>query len=226
MRGATYIQAPKTRLAVLTKHYRSATGRDLHGRCDLGCQTQGNLHYITQVCPRAQPQRIQCHNGILDLMSGWLRDKNYEIRREQRIATPEGLRLPDLICHKDMAYVIDVQVSSDSNFGTLAEAHQRKIDKYDRPSILDFKNWSGFTGTPVVSSITVNWRGIVAPATLSLLTDLGIPASSTDVLVPRTLRGSVSMYANYMGTSGRGMSPKLTVAEDVPSGFVNCERPC
>ena len=84
--------------------------------------------------------------------------------------TPEGLRIPDLICHKyGMAYVIDAQVCSDSNSGTLAGAHQRKIEKYYKSSILDYvKNWSGVTETPTVSPITINWRGIVAPATLSL----------------------------------------------------------
>ena len=169
MRGATYIQALKTRLSVLTTPACSARGRDLHGRCDLSCQAQGTLHHIMQVCPRVQPWRIQHHDGVLDLVSGWLRDKDYHIRREPRIPTPEGLRIPDLICHKGgVAYVIDAQVCSDSNSGTLAGARQRKIEKYYKPSILDYvKNWSGATETPTVLSITINWRGIVAPATLS-----------------------------------------------------------
>ena len=57
---------------------------------------------------------------------------------------------------------------------------------------------------PIVSSVTVNWRGIVAPATLKLLKDLRIPKASVDVLIARTLRGCISMYANYMGMSGGG----------------------
>ena len=168
MRGASYIQALKTRLSVLSTPARSARGRDLHGRCDLGCQAQGTMHHIMQVCPRVQPWRIQRHNGVLDLVSGWLRDENFNIRKEPRITTPQGLRIPDLICHKDgKAYVLDVQVCSDSNSGTLTGAHQRKVDKYHRPSILEYvKDWSGTAELPTVSSITINWRGIVATATL------------------------------------------------------------
>ena len=59
----------------------------------------------------------------------------------------------------------------------------------------------------------------MAPATL--LKNLGIPKSRLDVLVARTLSGSVSVYANYMGTSGGGgggMSPESLVADDVPLG--------
>ena len=101
--------------------------------------------------------------------------------------------------------MLDVQVCSDSNSGTLTGAHQMKVDKYNRPSILEYvKDWSGTTELPTVSSITINWRGIVAPATLALLKTLGLPGARLDVLVARTLRGSVSVYANYMGTSGGG----------------------
>ena len=80
-----------------------------------------------------------------------------------------------------------------------------KIDKYNTTDILGYvQRWSGVDTLPIVSSVTVNWRGIVAPGTLSLLKDLRIPLSYVDLLVARTLRGSVSIYANYMGTSGGG----------------------
>ena len=91
----------KTRLGVLTTPARSARGRDLHGRCDLGCQAPGTLHHIMQVCPRVQPWRITRHNGILDLVEGWLRARDFQVVKEPRITTNIGLRIPDIICHKE-----------------------------------------------------------------------------------------------------------------------------
>ena len=208
MRGATFVQAIKTRLGILTTPARSARGRDLRGQCDLGCNLPGTLHHIMQVCPRVQPWRITRHNGILDLVEGWLRAGDYRVVKEPRITTSLGLRIPDIICHKDLkTYVIDIQVCSDSNSATLAGAHRLKVQKYNLPDIFTYvKRWSGVGNDPIVSSVTVNWRGIVAPATLKLLKDLRIPKASVDVLVARTLQGCISMYANYMGMSLRSSS--------------------
>ena len=206
MKGASYIQALKTRLGVLTMPARSARGRDLHGRCDLGCQAPGTLHHIMQVCPRVQPWRITRHNGVLDLVEGWLRARDFQVVKEPRITTSIGLRIPDIICHKEeRTYVVDIQVCSDSNSSTLTGAHRLKTKKYSLPQIAQYvRRWSGVDADPTISSVAVNWRGIVAPATLKLLKDLQIPSSYIDILVARTLRGSVSIYASYMGTSGGG----------------------
>ena len=66
------------------------------------------------------------------------------------------------------------------------------------------KDWSGSDLDPVISSLTVNWRGIIAPPTVRLLVGLGIPRYRLSVLVARALGGSMAVYANYMGTSGGG----------------------
>ena len=76
------------------------------------------------------------HNGVLDLVEGWLRARDYKVIKEPRITADIGLRIPNIICHKEeRVNVIDVQVCSDSNSGTLAGAHRHKIEKYSLPQI-------------------------------------------------------------------------------------------
>ena len=143
-----------------------------------------------QVCHRVLPWRIVRHNWVLDLVEGWLRMRDFQVTKEPRIATNQGLKIPDITCHKDnKAYVTDVQVCSDSNSGPLAGAHHHKVEKYSLPEIeCHTQQWSGVATAPTVSSVTVSWRGIMAPDTLSLFNDLQIPSSSMDILVARTLR--------------------------------------
>ena len=206
MRGASYIMALKTRLGVLTTPARSARGREAVGRCDLGCLEPGTLHHLLQVCPRVQPWRIARHNSLAKLFVEKLRDLNFSVLEEPRIPTRMGLRIPDMIFWKDeQSYVVDAQVCSDSNTVELQGAHMMKVEKYDNEDIVNYAmRESGTIVRPVVSSLTVNWRGIVAPATCQLLRDLKISKSFINLLAVRTLRGSVAIYANYMGTSGGG----------------------
>ena len=57
---------------------------------------------------------------------------------------------------------------------------------------------------PIISSRTLNWRGIMALSTSTLFKQLGFASNMLTLLAVRSLRGSVSVYANYMGTSGGG----------------------
>lgn len=44
----------------------------------------------------------------------------------------------------------------------------------------------------------------MAPDTVKILKNIGIPTGFIDLIAVRTLRGSVSIYANYMGITGGG----------------------
>ena len=170
LRGAAYVQAIKTQLRVLTTPARSARGRDLDSSCKLGCGVPETLHHILQVCPRVQPWRIT-RNNMVNLVSDKLREKGYKVLKEPRIPTTHG-RIPDIICwDKELPFIIDGQVCGDSNALPLQEAHTMKVTKYNIPEVIDFtKEKAGNQVDPVVSSLTCNWRGIMAPPTERLLT--------------------------------------------------------
>ena len=134
-----------------------------------------------------------------------MESRGVRVKREPQIPTPEGLRKPDLLLAANgRSFIVDVQVC-DANTMDLTDTHNNKIRKYNKPAVKDFtRAWSETQDEPEVSTVTVLWRGIVAPETLDLLKRLGVPAHWTNILVARALGGSISVYANYMGTSGGG----------------------
>ena len=94
---------------------------------------------------------------------------------------------------------------------SFSDAHLLKT-KYDVPKVLDYvKERAGGDTPPTVSSIAVNWRGVVAPQMKEVIRQLGLTKGTTDLLAVRVLWGSSSVNANYMGTSGKG-----DVMTDVP----------
>ena len=205
LRGASFIQAVKIRLGLVATPARSARGRDTSSQCKLGCGQPGTIHHILQVCPRVQPWRITRHNAIMDLTIDRCRKAGYQVLKEPHIPTSRGTRIPDITCWRgEEAYVIDVQVCGDANAIQLAEAHLMKVDKYKVPEVLVFvQDRAGMADPPTVSSVTTNWRGIIAPETELLLRRMKI-TDLAELIVVRTLRGSASVYANYMGMTGGG----------------------
>lgn len=204
MKGGTYINAVKTRLGILTTPARSARGRDVSGRCDLGCPFPGTLHHILQICPAVQPWRIKRHDSIKELVQQKLCGKGYNTVSEPRISTPEGLRKPDLVVwNEERSYVIDVQVTADSNVNSIDVYHQEKIRKYDKPAIKSYVE-SRTGKEPTIESITCNWRGVTSRQTSLLCRELGLSTADLELISIRALSGANSIYCNYMGMSGGG----------------------
>ena len=153
-----------------------------------------------------QQWRITRHDKVLNLVLTKLSDLGYTTLKEPHISTPEGLRKPDILMWKtdEVSLVLDVQVTSDANVASLGDLHARKIAKYDNPSIKAF----GFTKSgviPRISAVTINWRGIIARDTSRLLKELGFNNKDLNLLGVRALAGGLSIYSNYMATSGGGL---------------------
>ena len=114
------------------------------------------------------------------------------------------MRVPDIVCwRRDVSFVIDVQVSEETNIITLRDTHLLKVQKYNIPEVTSYaRERMGVDQALVVSPPTVSWRGILAPQSERLLHQLGLLKNMVELIPVRTSSGSTSVYANYMGTSG------------------------
>ena len=204
MRGGTFVNAVKLRSNLLWTPSRASRGREVSSRCDLGCDAAGTLHHILQVCPRVQPWRIKRHDRVLELLDQRLKNRGYTTLKEPRITTPAGTRIPDLIAwDNERSFLLDVQVTSDSNVAPLADLHKMKVTKYKTKEIESFV--AAKTGyIPETTSATWNWRGVMARPSILALKKMGLTGDDLGILGVRVIEGGLTIYANYMGTSGGG----------------------
>lgn len=63
----------------------------------------------------------------------------WSVLEEPGIETQEGLRKPDLVVWREngRAYILYVQVIDDSNVGPLEDFAGMKVQKYDKPDIVE-----------------------------------------------------------------------------------------
>ena len=201
-KGGKFVNMVKLRLGVLETPARSARGRDRNANCDFSCGLPGTLHHILQVCPRTQPWRITRRNRLMHYVAKSLKNKGYNVLIEMGISTSQGLRKPDLIVwnHRG-SYVLDVQVTADSNVRPLVELHNLKVSKYDHKEIKDkVKELTGHE--PTVEAITFNWRGTISRSTVIVLKSLGIVKRQLNVMMTIVIEGGIVVYSNYKGMSG------------------------
>ena len=204
MKGGDYVKAVKLRGNLLPTRLRAARGRQQPDiLCDLcyGRRVE-SLGHIQQQCPAVAGPRTSRHNRLLDKYVTVLQHKGYQVKKEQAIPTPAGLRYPDIICWKDdRATVIDVQVVADAAAGSLQNAHQRKVDYYNVPAVRDFV--ALLTGSPpVFTTFTISWRGVLAPASMNTWTSLGLPKTQLKLMVVKTLEGGLVISRDHKNTSG------------------------
>lgn len=206
MRGHVYISALKTRMNLVHSRLRASRGRPAAPtQCDLGCGRPESLGHILQTCPALAPERTARHNHVLQLLERLLIKKGWSTHREPSIRTVAGLRKPDLVVWDSVqSAVIDVQVVADSSAGpTLENAHDLKIRYYDNE---DIKRWVlEKTGhPPIVSALTINWRGLINNRSYMTLKSLKLSKSDIKVLVVRSLEGSVAITRAHRDIGGTG----------------------
>lgn len=74
---------------------------------------------------------MQRHNRVLDFVAKQARKHGYEVRVEERIPTPAGIRIPDLVIYKPgaRAMLLDVTIVADN--AVLSRSHSLKVKYYD-----------------------------------------------------------------------------------------------
>lgn len=90
---------------------------------------------------------------------------------------------------------------ADSAVCDLSAAHSRKVEYYNTEHILDYvRQRTGYT--PIIFTITVSWRGILAVPTVNIWSQLGLPKRDLMVLVARALEGSGRIWTKFTNTNG------------------------
>ncbi len=201
LKGSRFIHALKIRGNLIHTRLRSSRGRPAAPtRCDKGCNRRETLGHILQSCPCVQPWRIKRHDDVLSLFIKILGKRGWHTCREPAIPTPAGIRRPDLIIWgHGRSMVVDVQVVSDSGAVMLLAAHESKIVYYQtEPIALWVLQRTG--SRPTFSSLTFNWRGIMASESVRTLKDLGLTRQDLKILTVRSLEGSVHILHAFADT--------------------------
>ena len=206
MKGATYVDCLKIRLGVINTRIRASRGRQgAPTTCDLGCGRVESLGHILQSCPVLAPERTKRHDNTLALLVKILEKKNLKIIREPTIRTAAGARKPDVVVWDGLrSVVLDVQIVADSACGpTLDGAHALKTSYYNTGDISEWVQKE--TGhLPSYTSLTFNWRGLLANASMSALQDLGLYKPDIKLLTVRSLEGSVALIRAHRDFGGWG----------------------
>ena len=175
--GAKYNAAIALRGATLPTRVRASRGRGTPlPNCDVcGPPEKESLSHMVQKCPRTHGARVKRHDRVLSVAENELSKRGYTTLVEPHIQTSEGMRKPDLIVfsrERGIAAVIDVAICSDDY--ELNDAHFLKVEKYSKhPEIKEYVSALSGGREPFFSSITINWRGAVAPQTAVDLKTLG-----------------------------------------------------
>ena len=204
MTGRNFVRSVKTRGNLLATQVRSARGREVGNvNCDLCHRQPETLGHVMQSCHVVKGARTARHDRIAKFTAARLRAGGHNVLVETPIPTPAGIRRPDLIAwHPERgAWVLDAQVVADATVADLGQAHARKVAYYHTEAITTHvRELSGLQ--PIVSSITINWRGALAPATVNSWAQLGLRKSDLTTLVAIALEGSAAIHHEFTGTSG------------------------
>ncbi|MPC38975.1 Retrovirus-related Pol polyprotein from type-2 retrotransposable element R2DM [Portunus trituberculatus] len=171
--------------------------------CDLGCGRVESLGHILQSCPKLAPERTARHNHMLQLLVKQLSKRNYTILKEPNIRTTAGMRKPDVVVFdRHQSVVLDVQIVSDNSIrDALVHAHGLKKSYYD---VGEIRSWvrEKTRLNLVYTTLTINWRGIMATPSYMALKSLGLTKADLRLLTVRSLEGSVATLRSHRDMGG------------------------
>lgn len=123
---------------------------------------------------------------------------------EPAIPTPAGVRRPDLLLYHPTkrAHVIDATVVADN--ADLCAMHRRKCEYYDTPEIRQWVHETTNTDHVSFSSVTLNWRGLLAvPSAETLYQELGLNTSLLSLLSQVTLERGLWIHQHHRESTFR-----------------------
>lgn len=129
-----------------------------------------------------------------------LRERGFRVDHEHAFELASGITLkPDIIaCVDDRAYIINARVVTDGV--TLDAAHRNTCSKYNRSDLHNAIRSTHEVSHVSVTSLTVNWRGIISKQSFDDLLSLGALRKSDAALVSiKAALGSV--YAFHFATN-------------------------
>lgn len=202
--GSDFLHCTRVKYNCLPTRSRTSRGRSAKDRmCRAGCNNVETLNHVLQNCPRTHGARIKRHDALVNYIDRSAAQRGFVVLKEKKIRLPTGINLkPDLIALNDQdAIIVDAQVVSDSC--KLKDRHIDKVKKYNTSEVKDYIFNKYNKDLKSVTSLTVNWRGVLCKESIEDLTKLGlIGAKDLAVLTTRTLLGG-SMVFNIFNKSTR-----------------------
>ena len=196
MSGFGFRQALKIRSGTWYTLGRASRGRGTVPMCESGCNSRQVLSHMVQSCSRVHDRRVRSHDRLVAFLHKRLVSKHDSCLLEPKIASPVGIRKPDLLVktHDGNAWIIDVQVTSDAGIGSLSAAFDRKVEYYrqSEEAIRKFL-WPGGNAVNKVQfgAVVVSWRGALCGRSDAVMGSLGLGTSDKVLVSVKAVEGSV-----------------------------------
>uniref|UniRef100_A0A131Z2I9 Reverse transcriptase n=1 Tax=Rhipicephalus appendiculatus TaxID=34631 RepID=A0A131Z2I9_RHIAP len=203
--GREFINAVRVRFNTVPTLMRLKRGQDVTKLCRAGCDQDETLGHILQRCHRTHHTRIQRHDAIVRYAAKRCRELGFNVLEEPHYRTRQGTRIPDLVLKRDgQALVLDAQVVGGRV--KLSDAHVTKSSKYMHHELCALVSRDV---RPIVSTITISFRGVWAKESVDTLRDLGFIANDFKIMTIRCLQG---------GWRGFTVHQRMTTASSGRSG--------
>jgi hypothetical protein len=183
MSGRNFIGAIHIRLNSLSTRLRAArSAPDSDALCEICCRPE-SLGYILQICERTWALWNHRHDKVCEQVSKRLTKKGFTVVQEPRISTWMGIRVPDIVAHRNgLAYVIDVTIVSDD--AKLSNEYDHKVRYYDCVEIRQWVSQSMEVEMDGISCVAVafNWRGALARKSAKVLKEMQFSHKEMELL--------------------------------------------
>ena len=177
----------------------------------------GSLGHRLQVCPLTHGVRVLQHNRLFNSIKRTLEQKGYLVEVEPCFQLRFGLRKPDLVIVKPgpktdsllpEVWVLDITVVAD-NSPNLDIQHEAKVNYYSTvPEITErlMEQHSIPSSNVRFTAMTLNWRSINAPQSISDFLSLGGRKQDLEFLAKLCVSEGAKIYRFSENSTGRGRS--------------------
>lgn len=203
--GRAFIDVNKLRINALPVRTRTKRGRDTDKNCRGGCRASETLDHVLQKCHRTHAARIKRHDGLVQIVVDRLRKKGWTVEVEKRFNGPQTL-IPDIVARRVLrentplekreSAVIDATVITCGY--PLLKAHESKVRKYDVPQVTSICKGKN-TEHPLVTSATLNFRGVWCKQSAQDLLSLGLTKQDLKIMTVRCLQGGIHCFRVHHG---------------------------
>lgn len=190
--GRHYVNVIKLRVNALPTLSRTKRGRPDDVSCRAGCRARESLGHVLQACHRGHRGRVKRHDNIARYIAMRLHQLEWNVLWEPHYTVQGKVMKPDLVATQGaQTIIIDVQV-----VGTgmeLAVLHKQKATKYSVPDLL--RQVQGQRREPpLVTTATMNLRGIWSRESARDLLSLGLTKSDLKLMTVRCLQGGLQCF--------------------------------
>lgn len=191
--GKAFIDVNKLRINALPVRVRTTRGRDTGKNCRGGCRKTETLDHVLQKCHRTHAARIRRHDGIVEIIADRLRKAKWTVEVERRFPGPGQPLYPDIVARRGDTETAVIDATVISCGFPLRTAHESKVAKYSVPQVASVVKGRS-TCDPLVTSATLNFRGVWCKTSAQDLLSLGLSKQDLKIITVRCLQGGVHCF--------------------------------